>query len=182
MKRIFLDFDGVIVDSVKSYCSVYNYFFKANADYTKVNKWDLSDECLKAVKYVEDIFASKEFFDYLELMDEYTKDVLDQLKEKYEIIICSIGTPMNISRKSKWIEDYLGIKDMILLSKSDLVIDKSIIDMGNSIIIDDNSNNLFSSNADIKICFGEVKEWNENWDGLRAKNWKELGELLINKI
>lgn len=177
--KIFLDFDGTAVDSVRAYCDVYNKLFNGKANHTKVNRWDLADECPKAVKYVEDIFASKEFFDYLELIDQDTKDVLDQIKQNYEVIICSIGTPENISRKAEWVNRNLDIQDMILISKHNATMDKSLVNMSNSIIIDDNENNLFSSDADIKICFGEVKSWNENWDGLRAKNWKELGELLL---
>jgi len=51
--------------------------------------------------------------------------------------------------------------------------------MSDGIIIDDHGNNLITSNADTKICFGEIKEWNEDWEGLMASNWKELGEMLL---
>lgn len=178
-QKIFLDFDSTVVDSVKAYCEVNNWMFNAHANYKKVNKWDLSDECPLAANIVEDIFASKEFFLVLEPMDDYTLEVLNMLKQKYEVIICSIGTPENISKKAKWIEQRLDIKDMILLSQSNLKMDKSIIDMSGGIIIDDHANNLFSSNADIKICFGETKAWNENWGSMRVRNWKALGEMLL---
>lgn len=178
-KKIFLDFDSTITDSVKAYCEVYNWLYNAHADYRKVNKWDLSDECLLAANYVEDIFASQEFFNVLEPMDNYTLEVINMLKKKYDVIICSIGTPENISRKAKWIEQKLDIKDMILLSQSNLKMDKSIIDMSGGIIIDDHADNLVTSNADIKICFGAIKAWNEDWSGIRTSDWGELGRMLL---
>lgn len=181
-KKIFLDFDGTLTDSVRAYVTVYNHIFKANADYTKVNKWNLSDQCPLAVDKVEDIFASEVFFYFLELIDEDTLEALKLLKQQYNVTICSIGTPENISKKAIWIYENLDIQDMILLSQNEVTMDKSIIDMSGGIIIDDHEDNLFSSNAEIKICFGEVKEWNKNWKGLRALNWNGIKNLLIDKL
>lgn len=177
--KLFLDFDGTIVNSVKAYCKVNNILFNENADHTKVNRWDLSDECPNATDIVEAIFASDDFFEYLEDMDEDTINIINQLKEIYDVIICTIGTPKNISKKAIWIEDNLGIKDMILLSQENAEMNKSIVDMTGSIIIDDHENNLFSSNAAIKICYGEIKSWNENWNGLRAMTWNDVGKILL---
>lgn len=184
-KKIFLDFDLTTANSVKAYCRVYNELYKSHkdftyADYTKVNKWDFSDECPMAVSRVESMFELDLFFYFLEVMNKCTLDVLKQLEQLYDVVICSIGTPENISKKVRWIDRNLGIKNMILLSKNDVVMDKSIVDMSGGILIDDHEDNLFSSNADIKICFGEVKSWNKNWQGLRVKDWTEVGKLLIN--
>lgn len=183
MKNIFLDFDGTIVNSIKAYCDIYNYFYKDKlnftpADWTKVNKWNFEDECLLAADKVEDIFASSLFFNELELINDNTLDVLDRLKERFNIVICSIGTPSNIAHKVEWIESVLGIKDMIMISKAKAEMGKSSVDMIDGILIDDHIDNLVTSNADIKICFGEEKEWNKEWKGLRAKNWTELEDIL----
>ncbi len=183
-KIIYLDFDGVVVNSIKAFCDVYNNVFKEEesfvpADWTKVNRWDLADECPLTVDIVEGVFKSDDFFEVLEFMDEYTLSTINKLKEKYKIIICSIGTPENISKKIMWIKDNLGIEDMILLSQSEALMDKSIINMSGGIIIDDHGNNLITSNADTKICFGEIKKWNENWEGLIASNWKEVEKILL---
>ncbi len=184
MKKIFLDFDGTIVNSIKAFCTVYNNVFNEEkgykpADWSKVDKWNFEDECPLATHYVEEIFKSYGFFDVLDVINDNTIEVLDKLKERFEVIVCTIGSPENISRKSRWIENNLGIKDMILLSKSDVVMDKSIVDMSNGVIVDDHQNNLLNSDADVKICFGEVKEWNEEWNGLRAKDWTELEKMLL---
>ena len=57
------------------------------------------------------------------------------------------------------------------------VIYKSSVDMSDGIMIDDHPDMLNSSNAAVKICFGEYG-WNKDWEGLRAKNWKEAYKIL----
>ena len=56
--------------------------------------------------------------------------------------------------------------------------------MSNGVFIDDMIKNLNSSNADMKICFGDY-EWNKCYsdelkDYIKVTNWKEIGELLLN--
>ena len=51
--------------------------------------------------------------------------------------------------------------------------------MSDGIMIDDNVDMLNSSNAPIKICFGEYG-WNENWTGTRVKDWKTMYKTLKN--
>ena len=183
-QKLFLDFDGVIVDSVKAYCDLYNEEFKVyknfnKANYKKVNKWNFSDQCPLAVSYIENMFSSYKFFDLLKLMDNNTIQIIKELQNKYKVIVCSIGTPENISYKASWIKDILNIDDMILIAKNNAAIGKSIIDMSESIIIDDHEDNLITSNANMKICFGETKSWNKNWKGIRVNNWSELKEFLL---
>ena len=62
--------------------------------------------------------------------------------------------------------------------------DKSHIDMSDGIFIDDSVNNLETSNAAIKICFGDEYPWNEKWKGIRCANWHEVEnyiERMVNK-
>ena len=49
--------------------------------------------------------------------------------------------------------------------------------MSDGIMIDDHPDMLNSSNAAVKICFGEYG-WNKDWKGLRAKNWKDVDKIL----
>ena len=52
--------------------------------------------------------------------------------------------------------------------------DKSCVDMSGGIFIDDSSNNLITSNADIKFCFGKEYPWNKDWTGIRFKRWMSV--------
>lgn len=187
MNKIFLDFDGTIADSVKTYCNVYNLLYKEQhgfikANHSKVNRYDLKDQC-NLVEHQEDIFSTEEFFKRLEFMPD-AKDVIERLGSRYELIICSLGTLDNISFKAKWIRDNLSFIDNVILisnvvGNQGIKTDKSIINMKDSIFIDDHSGNLFSSNAELKICFGKEYEWNKNWTGQRCFHWKEVEKLLL---
>ncbi|MFU0824634.1 5' nucleotidase, NT5C type [Clostridium sp.] len=187
MKKLFLDFDCTIVDSVKTYCNVYNKLYKnrekfKEADHKKVNRYDLKDQC-PMVAHQEEIFSSKEFFEHLEFMED-AREVIEKLSTKYELIICSIGTLDNISYKSKWIKDNLPfIKSVVLISnnveKSGIKTDKSVINMKDAVFIDDHEDNLISSDAELKICFGKKYDWNKHWEGQRCFNWKGVEKLLL---
>ena len=180
--KLILDFDGVISDSILSFCTVYNNKYKDNplfkkADHNKLQRWDCTDEC-PLEKKAEVIFSSKEFFDNLEFM-ENAKEYVEKLSQSFHIIICSIGTFENISHKSLWIRDNMPfIKDTILITNGDCYMDKSIVNMKDSIFIDDNALNLDSSNADIKICFGKEFPYNKDWKGSRRVDWESMYNLI----
>lgn len=90
----------------------------------------------------------------------------------------------NISYKSQWIKNNLSfINNVILISSAvgvnGIKMDKSIVNMKNSIFIDDHIENLLRSNAELKICFGKEYKWNDNWMGQRCFNWKEIEKILL---
>ena len=187
--KLFLDFDNVIVQSTKAFCSVYNEIYRycdefKQADWRKVNKWNFTDQC-PLVKNVEDIFADKRFFDRLDFVDKNMKNTLIQLNDIFEIIIVSIGTYFNIALKSIWTHNNLSfIKDSIFIINKGCKMDKSIVKMNeDDILVDDHQDNLFTSSAGTKICFADLgrKEWNKKWDGLIVSNSIELLELLNNE-
>lgn len=184
--KLFVDVDGTLTNSIEAFCYTYNHIYQYHnnfkpANWIKVNKWDFSDQCplLKNAEDVENIFSSKIFFKRLQFMPN-AKEVLYELNKKYEIIIVSIGTPLNVARKSIWLYQHLGfVKDVILITNKGTKMDKSCIDMKDGILIDDHIHNLISSNAKTKICFGKEYEWNKDFQGIRAKNWLEVKEMLL---
>lgn len=106
------------------------------------------------------------------------KEVLDRLKDKYKIIIVSMGVKSNLFGKEIWIKDNLPFAKFIGVDMERYK-DKSHIDMSNGILIDDEQRYLVRSNANIKICFGDEYKWNENWEGKRCFNWIELENYLM---
>lgn len=181
---LFIDFDGVIVDSKKAFVNYYNNHYQdkpgfIEADENKCNKWNFSDICPLAIDDVEDIFGQEELFNSLEFFPN-AKEILEELNKDYRVIIVSIGTYNNIHHKSKWIKENLPfIKESILLAKkTGEMVNKSLVNMEGSIFIDDVSENLHSTNADLKLRFGREYSWNEDWNGLRAANWNILNKML----
>src|SRR5690606_9190914 len=117
----------------------------------------------------------------LDFIDDNTYEVLETLNQKYNIIICSIGTPLNISKKVLWLEEKLPfIKNYVLIANNDCKMDKSIINTGkDSIFIDDIPSNLESVESERKILFGEKFSWNNFWEGEYCVTWSDVRERLL---
>ena len=183
IKKIYSDFDGVIVNTISTICDLYNEDFKYYKKFRPVKWWDVNtwdfSECKCAdSKYINTYFNQQRFFDRLTYMD-WAKDKLNELKEEYEITIVSSGYSPNLKAKEIWIKNNLQYCNFIGVNFKEYN-DKSHVDMSDGIFIDDSSNNLFTSNALIKICFGDNYQWNENWNGFRCRNWIDVDLFLKN--
>lgn len=108
---------------------------------------------------------------------DWSKEVLNKLKDKYEITIISSGYSPNLIGKELWINKHLPYCKFIGVNLKKYK-DKSHIDMSDGIFIDDSANNLITSSAKKKICFGELYPWNEKWDRTRCFNWIDIYNIL----
>lgn len=181
-QKLFIDFDSTIANSVKAFCDTYNEIYGQakgfkTADPEKVNQWSFADQC-PLEKNPERIFGMGYFFTKLEFMPD-ALEVIIKLSEKYNIIVCSIGTYDNLYFKSEWLDMYLPFVDAILIKNKGVKMDKSCVDMSGAIFIDDHIDNLNSSNAETKICFGKKYPWNEKWTSNWAVSWKEVEKMLL---
>ena len=177
--KLFVDFDNTIVNSIKRICELYNDDFRYYPDFrhiewTEVTTWGFKELSCADTDYISTYFGQPRFFDCLEYMD-YAYEVLDELVEKFDIYIVTMGTEQNLKIKEEWINnsEFGGRVKFIGLNFNDYI-DKSAIDMSGGIIIDDEIRYLKSSNADVKICFGDTYEWNKDWDGIRCHNWMDV--------
>lgn len=177
--KIFLDFDGVIVNTIQSITECYNEDFLYYSDFKPVGWWEITTwdfkECKLADKdYINKYFNTKRFFDKLNYMPNAFETICE-LNKHYDIIIVSTGHLANLRAKELWIKEHLPFCKFIGVNLKEYS-DKSHIDMrGNgNIFIDDLANNLITSNCENRICFGEIYPWNENWIGTRIRNWEEI--------
>lgn len=189
--KLFLDFDGTIANSNKAICDYYNYHYNDRegfvmADWTKVKEWNYTDQCpLFEEGAVKKYFSSANFFKSLEPM-EGAIDTIKTLQDYFKIIIVTIGTQQNIQHKTKWINKYFpDIETIYIFNGQECIMDKSIIDMWEGVLIDDALGNLESSNASIRIIFGEETSFNKTNDPeyQRLVNWQEVlyFMLIVNK-
>lgn len=185
-RKLFIDFDATLANSLKAYCEAYNVLYKNHkdwkfADWHNTYRWDLKDVA-PLVENVNEIFGHKEFFNHCDFYNSNTYEVLERLSNFYEIIIASIGIPSNLAWKSLWLEENIPfIREYVLICNSGCTMNKSIINMQDSIFIDDVRSNLDSSNAQIKICFGVTREWNVTWNGFWCQSWDGV-ELLLTGV
>ena len=178
--KLFIDFDNTITNSTKAIVDLYNEDFKYYKKYeyvhwTDIRSWDfLECNCAKP-EYINTYFNQQRFFDRVEFMDN-AEEVLNRLKDKYEIIIVSMGYSPNLRAKEYWIKEHIPYAKFIgtNFKKHN---DKSHIDMSDGIFIDDNAKYL-NTNAKYQVCFGDIYDWNRDWEGKRCFNWYEVEKYL----
>lgn len=114
----------------------------------------------------------------VEFMDN-AEEIMAKVKDMYDIYIVSMGTKANLVNKSIWLEKHLSkIDPTFIPCDLECFHDKSHVDMSDGILIDDEYRYLKTSNAKIKICFGDVYNWNKGWNGIRCHNWYDVGRKL----
>lgn len=209
-KTIILDYDNTIVNSNKCVVDVYNkllqeYNVQNNTNYKLANYKNPTDYNFSNLQYlnelnvtVQDIFEMSLFFDMIEPY-EFALETIKNLSEKYELKICTVGSDKNNELKREWIKKYLPFIDLdnnyIHVSMEvDKQYNKSLVDMSNSIFVDDKVDNLkrisnyekvLSKNAHrIGILFKQPNiryQWQEGWNGYECFCWEDL-EFLIENI
>ena len=179
--KIYCDFDSTICNTIKAIVDLYNEDFKYYKKYeyihwTDIRTWDfLECNCAKP-EYINTYFNQQRFFDRVEFMDN-AEEVLKRLSKRYEIIIVSLGFSPNLKGKEYWIKEHMPYAKFIGVNMKKYK-NKNHIDMSDGLLyIDDKSCNL-NTNAEYQVCFGDIYDWNEDWEGKRCFNWYEVEKYL----
>lgn len=186
IKNLYIDFDGTIVNTIKSIVELYNEDFQYYKKFIpikwwEINTWDFTECNCTTPEYINTYFNQQRFFGKLTYMD-LAKETLDELKDDYNIIIVSSGYSPNLKAKELWIKKNLPYCKFIGVNLKEYN-DKSHINMSEaSVFIDDSANNLITSNAEMKICFGDIYEWNKEWEGIRCFNWTDIKNYLLKEV
>ena len=187
-KTIFIDMDCTLYNTVKRITEIYDEDFQYYSDYKKipwkeVTSWNFNELSAAPEKYIDHYFNQKRFFDKVE-MYPYAKEVIDKLSDKYRIVFVSHGYSPNLRLKREYIKNNFPYADFIGVNLKEHK-DKSCVDMSGegNIFIDDTPNNLYSSNADIKICYG-IYDWNSTFTNTdnQAQYWRAFGWSAIESI
>ena len=186
MKRnLFIDFDNTLVDTVQALIQLYNEEHRGKSqipENIQYEHWNLAELFPLWDKYdIEEIFNDR----YLPLYYTGFSDVYKAIRilsDKYQTYIVSCGGYPNITYKANWInETYLipnNVNSILLTKNAEDQPDKSIIDMSNGILIDDNLHSLDTSNAKFKYVFGKEREYNKTNKYQRLETWKEVIDVL----
>jgi 5'(3')-deoxyribonucleotidase len=177
----YFDFDDTIVNSHLAMIQTYNIRYDKNLTTNDVTGWKLADY-MPEVKSVDDIFGHPIFYDVLEF-NEGAVEYLQKLQEYIDVVICTMGTPMNISLKSLWIGDNLPFINHVCYITGDEYFNKNKLDMSKDIIIDDRISILDSANAKHKFLFGRPLSWNkDNTKYPRVETFAEIYETIKNIV
>lgn len=182
--KLYLDVDLTLTDTISAIISLYNEDFQYYSDFVEVKPENVQtygfEECKCTTKeYINTYFNQKRFFDRLKLMDDYTYKAVSELTEYYDITIVSHGYSPNLRAKEEWIKNNLPMCKFIGVNLKQHR-DKSCVDMSGGVFVDDGANNLETSNAALKICFGKEYPWNKDWTGIRVSDWWTLYNKLVN--
>lgn len=180
---LFLDFDDTICLTSKQFVKLANKKYKKEENWNNINRWDFKDLYPEITNNdIDNIFSSEDFFVDLELC-ENCLDVINSIKNLVNIHIATIGTDKNLKNKMKWIKENLNV-DFNFNGILDAGInDKSSIDMSGAIFVDDRTDNLRSSNANIKILYKNYH--NYSWQQIEPNDniyvvdsWEQIYSIL----
>lgn len=186
LKKLYIDFDGVIVDTIRRITELYNEDYMYYDDFEpispgQIKTWDFDELFLASRKTINLYFNQPRFFNSDLMIMTGAINYIQKLKlNGYEIVVVSLGQRPNLRQKKRWINQNLDYNEFIGVDIS-VHSNKDHIDMSDGIFIDDMTNNLNNSNAAHKICFGKEYVWNKDWTGDRCYNWEEVyNKLHIN--
>lgn len=166
-KIIYWDFDNTITASADKIIYLANKEYKTKVKFGTWSAWNFTDifpQMTDPLKF----FRNPNFFKGLHFIDKDMLGVLKVLhKLGFDMRIVTIGCEENIDLKVNWIQKnlpFFNLKDSHFLIQDGL--GKSSVDLSDGILIDDHIQNLDSSNAWHKICFGKVTDYNKHAEEL----------------
>ena len=168
MKRIALDIDGVLLDTMGLYLKEYNKIKKTDfvkEDITKFNFGLLINES----NYMN-FFESLNYYE-CELVDDNAPSVVNYWKKLgYKIDLITNTSMENLTTKCQRLK-YLGIMFDSVIRTSE---NKGSFSKNYEAVIDDSIDNLedILQHGGRPICFNQP--WNKDWNGERVYNFKHL--------
>lgn len=183
MRKMFIDFDGVMVDHLDRVVQLYNKDCSNIHGFSSIRAEDIKTYNMTEMKYKTlderlAYFEDERFFDKLPLMDGLDEAIVNLYKSGlYTFSIVTMGTAHNLKLKAPYIENSmrdLGVPVELILLDTSQYSNKSCIDMSGGIFLDDLGSNLETSNAKTKIVFGKRKPWNEEFRGIRLLDWYDV--------
>ena len=181
-KILYVDFDNTIANTIKTVTDLYNEKYKNEKSYRvvewiDVNTYNFMELKLMSREDLKNIFRRCEFH-------HFAKEVLENLSDIFDIKVCSLGSSKNLKQKEEFIHRHLPFVSEFIGLDDVKYADKSMVDMKESVFIDDRADMLENSNAKVKICFGDEYSWNENFlvnrsrRAYRCANWYDILRLL----
>lgn len=182
IKKVYIDLDNTVFDTLDTIIYFYNEEFKYHEGFKEIEHGDVQTydckECnLLTKEHLKEYFDRSDFYELTDINTIFWDVLALIVKKGWKPVFVTVGSIPNIAAKTAWFKDSINGDDHASFIGLADAKDKSSIDMSDGIMIDDHPDMLNSSNAAVKICFGEYG-WNKDWKGLRAKNWKDVDKIL----
>lgn len=187
--KLFLDADDTILESSQAFINIVNN--RRMINHPKRIE-DLRDWGYRSLfptitsKEIIEIYDSEEFFNTVKINPDF-ENFYFRHENDFEWNIVTKGHKSNIEHKQKYFKKHLPKAKVIgcrFDSKEEQNFDKSHIDMDYGIQIDDRTDCLIGSNANIKILFKNNRDFYWNRTDMTSEplyimnSWKEIVETL----
>lgn len=174
MKRIAIDMDEVMADTMGRCISLYNAEFERDLTATHFHGrrlWDVIEEA--HWPRIREYFGSAEFFGSIELMED-AQAVVQELTEQYEVFVVSaaMDVPVSFAAKFSWLQKHFPFipTDNIVFCGSKRIV---LADY----LIDDNLRQLRSFTGE-GILFTAPHNVHET-AFRRVNDWKEVRRMFL---
>lgn len=187
MNKIIIDIDNTTIDSTNTLVNIHNYRFPNNK-YLNINKncgWDFDgmlphDLSKDEINELLSGFVSKLFYkDGIIILEDDVIEVINELSSKYEVIFCSKQHIERSNRTIKFLNKVFPKTKYVRTNTFDKGELFNSSDNDIVCVIDDRIDCLlsFKDVCDNLICYGDY-QWNEDWNGKRLNNWKDIYKFL----
>lgn len=192
---LYIDVDDTILKSSEAVIKILNKKYGINPS-KSIN--DMKDWGYRSIyknitdDEVEKIYESDEFFNIVEF-DQSFLNFYNLNKNKIDITFCTKGTQINLNKKESLIKSVFGKNVSYIGLKFKLDVDgnkikdykKYVVNMKHGIQIDDRTDSLRDTNANIKILINNdrPRTWNQNYENINnlyvVRNWDEIGQIIL---
>ena len=164
--NLFIDFDNTIVDTTDAAVKIYNNYFNTNINSLDIENYSMEPFISLNEKERSDLFCKDSLYEILKPFDN-VHNILKNLRDSNlfnKIYLVTNCSAKSIPHKIKWLKDnnFDNLFDGKLYLDVNQGYNKSMINMSNSILIDDHRENHLTSNAKYKLSFQYDKR-KQNW-------------------
>lgn len=178
--QIGIDVDDTLVDTRKSILDMYKWQHPNDTQETKIShnytlmcpEWDEPT--------ISSLFVTGDAYEYISLIDTSVIDVLKDLGQRHELMICSLHRGEGIDCKRNMLQKL----NLLQLFKNEIYLTNVYGNKNNivfDVFIDDNLNNLRSNHSSLRILFDKYNLYEQQFlaAGIeRATNWEEVAAII----
>lgn len=177
MKRIAVDFDGVLFPTVEKVLEIYNKQHNTSLDISQIITYSLHDNFdVSVADELTDLFIDKNTYDSLQPYKGAVKAIKTLIEQGNEVYVTTATDVRNMEWKEELLQKYFPF-----IPKKNLIriYDKSLLKI--DVLVEDNLDTLKSIVVD-RICFNQP--WNQNeetdwlYDIYRIRRWDEITNII----
>lgn len=172
--EIVLDLDNTILNTPYSIILFWNKLNPSRKlKYVEDIEWDFSNILEGTDVTLTELFTlfdNEKFYDWAFTYSDAI-DIINEISQRHEVIICSKHDEIRKDITTKWINKVMSNVEIMFVDNFE---DKKRLEC--DLIIDDRLESL-GGKAKLSVCFGDYK-WNKEWQKVRATKWCQIKSII----